>query len=473
MTHTPIHWMPSRAALSRTLLAALISAPAAAIGLHPQSPAWGQVSVPPAEYVCKSSSFGTYGTILSPNANRFNCVDAPPSTRPTQTEVFWIPTRYRPAYPFPPGLWPGKCSPSLAKNVLTQNITANMNEFTTIQAVTLLNIDSSRKLTVVGTTRGDILVGSPATSDILNGGFGANTYVTGGLEALVLGSGDRSLSLSPTAEADKVELGLDAELIHIGSTLQNSPGQLETAAGSLVTVRGADSVQTYLPSSNDCMAAAPFSGYAPAVVYESLAWSTASHPSRPPVAPALPLQQAQNPTTTANGRAANPEDIPGVPSLIGFTAEGSKMDRIYIPAQGFTFEGKPITELFPRGAAIPILLVDDIQYEGGKVVRPQELARLVRNAEGLSKVRSDVAPLVYFRSSGLLVFSMNSQPLGSRRNPGRVIARLLAASGRPLKLAGASGSTYRARFIAFQAPTTNRAAAAGDQSPPAPLPMER
>lgn len=473
MTPKPLQWTPSRAALSRTLLAALLFAPAAAIGLHHQSPAWGQVSVPPPEYICKSSSFGTYGTILSRNANRLNCVDAPPLTRPTQTEVFWIPTRYRPAYPSPPSLVAGRCSNDPSRNVLTQNITASMNESTAIQALTLVNIDSSRKLTVVGTSRGDVLIGSPASSDILNGGLGANTYVTGGLEAVLLGSGDRSVSLSPTAESDRVELGPDAELIHIGSTLQNAPGQLENAAGSLVTVRGADSVQSYLPSSNDCVAAAPFSAYAPPVVYESLALSTASHPSRPPVAPALPLQLAQNRTTTGHRRSANPEDIPGVPSLIGFTAEGSKRDRIYIPAKGFTFEGRPITDRFPRGAAIPIYLVNDIQYEGGKVVRPQELARLARKAQGLSKVRSDTAPLVYFRSSGLLVFSMNSQPLGSRRNPGRVIARLLDVKGRPLKLDSASGPTYLARFIAFQAPTTNRGGTAGDQRPPGSLRIER
>jgi hypothetical protein len=325
-----------------------------------------------------------------------------------------------------------------------------------IQTFVLVNIDSSRKLGVIGTWKADFLIGSHETSDILNGGLGSNTYVVGGLEALVLGAGDRSISLSTTTEADKVELGLDAELIHIGSTLQNSPGQLENASGSLVTVRGGSSIQSFLPSNNDCVSTRPLFHYSPQAIYGSIALSVPSRNSPTQITSDLTPDLAQIPPNISNISTTNRADVPGVPSIFGFNIAGPKADRISISAANFTFNGRPVSTLFPPGSAIPILLVDHVRHGGSSVVSSTTLARLIEGSPGLKNVRSDLAPLVYFRSSGLLVLSRNSQPLGSKRNPGTVIARLLNQNARPLRIPGLTGQIYQARFLSFQAPPTNQ-----------------
>jgi hypothetical protein len=95
-------------------------------------------------------------------------------------------------------------------------------------------------------------------------------------------------------------------------------------------------------------------------------------------------------------------------------------------------------------------MVNDVSFRPGGVISPRRLNALLANARGLENVRSAEAPLVYFRQNGLLVFSQNSQPLGSRENPGRVLAQLLDAQGRPLPLSPSPGQRYyNATFLQF------------------------
>jgi hypothetical protein len=429
-------------------------------------------SIPPASSICKSTSFGTYGTLLRPNASRYECREAPPASRPTQTELFWIPARYMPVKPIVPSLTPATCKSTPAQNALTGDIMANMNESRpAIQSLTLVNVDPSRKLWATGTSRADILVGSPNTSDILNGGMGRNTYVVGGLATVLLGSGDRSIGASTLSEADKTELGLDAELIHISTTLQTDPGNLETSSGGLVPVRGAGSVTSFLPGPDDCTASSTWLQHTAPLAFEQLAFNIPKRSSVQSDAP-NPLAQLLPPRNTPGitGGAERGEalrgcleadcsgvdsptsqlDIPGTPTLVGFQPEGSKADRISISAAGLSFQGTPIDQLFPRGRTIPVLLVDRVRLARTAVVSPERLRLLTQRAEGLTSVRSTVAPLVYFRRSGLLVLSRNSEPLGSKRNPGLVIARLLNQRKKPLDLQASGNQLYQARFLIFQ-----------------------
>ena len=142
--------------------------------------------------------------------------------------------------------------------------------------------------------------------------------------------------------------------------------------------------------------------------------------------------------------------FPGAPTLVGFGLEPGNADRMFVPARGFSFQGIPINRFIKPGQPIPLLVVDEVSINPGGVVSPERLKALLANAKGLAKVRSDEAPLVYFRRDGLLLFSQNAKPLGSRENPGRVLAQLLDGKGRPLPLAPSPGqSFYNATFLEF------------------------
>jgi hypothetical protein len=138
---------------------------------------------------------------------------------------------------------------------------------------------------------------------------------------------------------------------------------------------------------------------------------------------------------------------------VGFGLTAGNRDLIILPPADFRFEGQPILEAFPPGKPIPVLVVDRGRFLPPQVVSPEIQKQLQSQSRGLATVSSSVAPLVYFRQSGLLVFSQNSQPLGSSGNPGVVIAVLLDRQGRPLVLPASGEPTlYPARFLSFTPP---------------------
>jgi hypothetical protein len=141
--------------------------------------------------------------------------------------------------------------------------------------------------------------------------------------------------------------------------------------------------------------------------------------------------------------------IVGAPVLQGFQIAPSSQDRILLPAADYTFKNRPIHEHFPEGQTIPIIVINDVRIRSARVVKSEQLKRLQEQARGLESVRSDRAPLVYFSQSGLLVFSQNSEPLGSNRNPGRVIAQLLTERGQPLAIPGSTTQPFEAKFLIF------------------------
>ena len=154
--------------------------------------------------------------------------------------------------------------------------------------------------------------------------------------------------------------------------------------------------------------------------------------------------------------------FPGAPSLVGFSLNPARADRLFLPAKDFTFQGRPINDYLSNQKSLKVLIVNRAIFAPPQVVSPTRLRLLQATSRGLANVRSDEAPLIYFRPNGLLVFSQNSEPLGSRSNPGVVIAVLLDRQGRPLVLPGSGEPPlYPSRFLSFAPPQRTP-----DQQPP-------
>jgi hypothetical protein len=436
------HSLPARFAWATTLtLTSLI------ITLQDLAPSQAQTAAP--SDICYSPGFGFDGSFTKTADFKF-CAGAP-DTRTTQNELFWVPTKL------------GKtCLP-------TGNRSASITN-RAIRIINLYNLDSRRRLTVTGTGQGDVLVGSPVTSDTLIGGGGRDTYVVGGIEAtLVVVSPDKLFPVSTVAELDKIKLGASTEYIYInpGTAGQSNPGSLTTpipgarpGAFLSFTPKGASAVASLVPSDGDCRAFLP----GPSLI-ASLPWPQqtflpgAAASASDGVAPLLVSQAtAPNPTGDESGGNTNlrqPQDsgdgFPGSPTLIGFSLKPARADRLFLPAKGFTFLGKPINDYLRGSKSIKVVVVDRMTFAPAEVVSRERLNRLLTESQGLSRLRSNQAPLFYFRQNGLLVFSQNGEPLGSRANPGRIIAQLLDPQGQPLRLPIAPDQRfYEAKFLEFR-----------------------
>jgi hypothetical protein len=290
--------------------------------------------------------------------------------------------------------------------------------------------DPLRRLTVNGTNKHDILVGGPGTSETLRGSNGANTYVVGGSNSYALATGDRIFAVATSSETDSVRLtSALPDFIHINTAAQANPGSILTAASpsTAVPVRGSGELSA--------------SGLPPCPMALRLP-STLSGAERAQLAqgntavPCLPC---------LNGVRAEARPFPGVTDIIGLDLDKRRGDRLILPAEGYLFQGKSLA----GEKRIPILVVDRMPVGPGRVVSEEEFQRLRLQAKGLRDLRSDSVPLLYFRQSGLLLFSQNGDPLGSSSNPGRVIARLLDGNGRPLKLPPSADRIYQAGFLSF------------------------
>ena len=406
-----------------------------------------------------SPSFGVGRT----NPDRFNCVAAS-----TQQQIYWVPGIGKLSSS-------GTCGP-------TGDVYAALSTNPNPAIVNLLNLDLSRKASVTGNGNANVLVGSPNTSDRLTGGGGLDTYVVGGLDAtIVVAMPDSKFVYSTSAENDFITFGASQEYIYINTPTgsQDNPGTLDTPPSSglgSVTPGGASNVSRIMRAKaqalSPCLAATPQvetlqpEGLTPPL----LAWLPRSAPSDQAglfsqVSPGRDHGQDRCATgnCTGNESPARPGGVvskgfPGAPTLVGFGLEPGNADRIFVPARGFSFQGIPIDRYLQPGQPIKVLVVNEVSFQSGGVISPGRLQALLANARGLANVRSDEAPLVYFRQNGLLVFSQNAQPLGSRENPGRLLAQLLDGQGRPLRLLPSPGQRFfNASFLQFlpsQPPTT-------------------
>jgi hypothetical protein len=141
--------------------------------------------------------------------------------------------------------------------------------------------------------------------------------------------------------------------------------------------------------------------------------------------------------------------LAGAPTLQGFPlalANTQKEEpRIFLPANEYLFHERPLSG---QRTISTLVAPASINIDPIKVVSSAELALQIRRADGLSQLRRG-SPLVYFPSTGLLVFSKNNSPLGSRSNPGRVIARLLQRDGTPSRAPVQEGKVFNASFVTF------------------------
>lgn len=412
----------------------------------------------PTGWVCISPGFGFDGSVLIKTADHRFCAGATPATS-TENELFWVPTRLN-----------KRC-------ISTGDRSATLTN-RKIRIVNLHNLNSGRRLTFTGTGQGDVLVGSPGTSDWLIGGGGNDTYVVGGKEAsLILGPGDRLIPVSAVTEVDKITLGASAEYIYInpGPGGQNNPGTLLTpipgTPATSFTPGGSSAIPpSMVPDPADCRASIPgalhFASTSPFSLLASLPKEDA-----PGGAQSLPLLFAQATPPSTPGSKAYPgcqlstcagggeeppnsrlfrDAFPGAPTLEGFSLDPARADRILIPEKDLTFRGQPINEFLRQNQSLKVLVVDRVDFAPPQVVSPERLRTLRKQSKGLARVHSEEAPLIYFRQNGLLVFSSNGEPLGSRNNPGLIIAQLLNERGRPLALPTAARQRfYEATFLEF------------------------
>ena len=418
-----------------------------------------QVEATQAE-VCPSPSFGTI-----PPANAFanRCVKVT-NNIPTSKAMFWVPAiRRRP---------PGNCSTPTGD--LTAAIPSGIASFT------ILNLDSARRLIVNGSNADDILVGSPGTNDVLQGGGGRNTYITGGLSTtLVVTPPDqvKTLTISSRIETDLLTLGDNSEFIYINPGAgQANPGTIIVPSGATVTVRGSGAVPTSLrptttSPSPECLSSAPNFALPPANRFPLLALAdpAASGPGLGSFSPAISGDSGRIAAGDPQGYAPcsslfcrQPASVPavrqfpGAPTLLGFGLTAGNSDRIFVPAADLKFQGQLISEAFPPGKSIPMLVVNAGRFLAPEVANPETVKRMRKGSRGLSRVTSTTAPLVYFRQNGLLVFSRNGEPLGSESNPGLVISVLLDRQGKPIALpSSGEPSLYHARFLSFIPPQSN------------------
>lgn len=297
----------------------------------------------------------------------------------------------------------------------------------------LFNTRPDVVLSVIGSSRPDVLVGSPNTSDDLQGLAGSNTFVVGGQSSYLLGRSDVAFLYSTTGESDWVGLSSTrAEFIYISSTLQGDPGSISLA--SITTgpqpVRGSNEIAGTLAT----------------CITPKLLW-TDSHNAIPDTSRSLlPSKNDQIPAYPRQKRAR--KGFPGTPTLQGFDIQPTSRKRIILPANDYLFNKRSLA----GKKSIDVLVAPGgIRLAPTRVISQKKLGLLIAEADGLSKL-SRTSPLIYFPKEGLLVFSSNQSPLGSRHNPGRILARLLDRDGSPLKAPVGPGQVFPAKFVRFMAP---------------------
>lgn len=302
----------------------------------------------------------------------------------------------------------------------------------------LFNTRPGTILSAFGTTNHDIMVGSPNTSDDLQGSSGKNTFVVGGQSSYLLGRGDRAFLYSTTGESDWVGFSSSqAEFIYVSSSLQGDPGSISLA--SITTgpqpVRGSNEIAGTLTT---CIT--------PKLLWADTRVENPNTKTNLLTQAELFLKESQTPDFPRKLRVR--EGFPGTPTLQGFDISPSSEKRIILPAKSYLFQGRSLA----GQESIDVLVAPrSIPLHPAKAVNQEKLARLIDQAKGLPRIRNE-APLIYFPNQGLLVFSNNQYPLGSRRNPGRILARLLDRNGSPLKAPVEPGQVFPAKFVRFMAP---------------------
>lgn len=375
----------------------------------------GTVSGATQNEVCESSSFAISG----PQRKRCG--------KSTQNQIFWVPS-----------LQPGCPAPSGPAVVATPN--GNLTLYT----------PTPRLLEGHGKPGANILIGSPGSSDILYGVGGKDTYVVGGNANYIIGVGDMVFSVPTSAEGDVLTLGTDIDFVHIDSSLQLTPRSISLAAGGSQMVRsGGEVAGTYPKLGCVSFRASPYRWQA-SVMPSLASLPVPAHSDVPPqllAQPPFTRAPANYPARIGLVPTTDGAVFSGAPTIVGLDVRSGAPDRLLLPDTLYSYN----QESLQGRTAIPLATLDLPDLKTLPLAKPDQFRQLLRRSKGLRLPETDPTPLVYLRQQGLLVFFANSKPLGSAGNPGRVIARLLDDSGKPLDIPGASpGFVTTVDFVRFE-----------------------
>jgi hypothetical protein len=372
---------------------------------------------------------------------------------------------------------------------------------------TLFNRYSPRVLQANGTLYKDVFVGTENVRDILDGSSGGgDTFIVGsGTSAISFdfATGDRySWETPPAGESDDVYLTAGVsnqpEYIYIYTPLERSGGRVglaprRTGTGTYdnpypleTIVYGAQEIPPGLLGGGFCDPVASLTSItssliamvnpgfgsllkiAPFVSYPSIHLV----PSRAKAHPQADLTSGGSdfPPYKKPSEAPpltllhNMPGIPGIPRILNLSTEEGSSDLLILPTELFNNSVLGVGELkdsrSDRGRYMrptyPISVLGDFRMvasakSGFARTDKSHMQRYSQSAASLEKIRTDRYPLFYFSDSGLLVFSSNDRPLGSKENPGRVIAQLLDGKGQPLVLpVKGPEPVFNAEFLAFK-----------------------
>ncbi len=370
---------------------------------------------------------------------------------------------------------------------------------------------SFRTLQANGTPNKDVFVGTANVRDILSGSSGGgDTFVAGSGTLLpssfYFAGGDRvSWEPPPPGESDDVILTSGAsdqpEYIYVYTPLEQTGGRVglpPKRSGSTyindypleTIVYGADWIQSIpnpsqplcdpvtaalQPISSTLIALAnpglgallklgPIIRQQPNLIGPSRQTPATSCSDQPPDS-LLPscLGPPQNPGLTS---VLKKPGYPRVPRIINLSVKNSLPDLLILPSELYSNRDFGVGTPSDQRAAMadntrhssdymrpsyPIKVLTSLRVLPSR----QGSERLIINKRNspvpTSIIPTDKYPLFYFSDTGLLVFSSNTLPLGSRQNPGRVIAQLLDDRGRPLVLPVTQDQpVFQARFLAFK-----------------------
>lgn len=315
-----------------------------------------------------------------------------------------------------------------------------------------------RSITLTGINiKHELFVGSIDSPQTFNGVGGNNTYVVGGASAaLISGSnssqGDKNFLMALTAgEGDFVNAsGGQVDFVYVNKLLQRGTGPIKMAndpTGPARSFRGSGEL------ASPCQAS--LSGDSTRRSIPMLASLMSSWPSLSDTYINVRQWVKDFWSLFKPNPFAKPTPFPGVASVAGLDVGLTSVDRIFLPADEFTFNGKPLNAI----ESLTILGIKNFRSEPSKIVKPQELEQLLSESKGLPGVPTNIAPLIYFEDEGLLVSSLNSEPLGTSANPGKPIVRLLDRRGRPQALTperregidlAPNQTLYQAPFLVFE-----------------------
>lgn len=283
--------------------------------------------------------------------------------------------------------------------------------------ISVFNRDISRTLTVWGKSGNDVMVGSPGAPDVFRGNGGYNSYVVGGGTSTLRADREFIDPLEPpqvVSDVVEIQAGTGVHYINIRRAGQSTPGTIKIPVSrrrgivpdNLPGVRGADN----LGSEYKARCPAPAASMSRSMPYSLVADGSLLRPEAP-----------------VPGKPGRTVGFPGVPILKGFRPNSA--DRIVLDSDEFPILRWGNKEWLDGQGAIPVRIVDELRGTEAK------------------------APLIYSPREGLLVFAFNQEPLGSKANPGLLIAQLLDGQGRPLRLRPTPGKPFPlSRSVIFAPP---------------------